>query len=384
MSDRLVLEGRLVLDDRVARGRLVVVDGLIDAVETDGTPASDEASESNDNVPYLAPGFVDVHVHGWGGHDAMGDLAALDGMARALLRHGVTSFLPTGYTAPLPTLVAFAERVRGWIPAAPADGADPLGFNLEGPFLAEARKGAHDAALLRDPADVDPSDIEPLLDGLRLMTVAPERPGALALIERLAARGIRVSMGHSAADIEAAEAGYAAGGSSTTHLFNAMTGVDHRAPGLAVTALGDDDVFVELIADGEHVHRALWPLITRMKGPDRLLLVSDAISLAGTGDGRATIGGLAVEVVGRRVTLVGTPTLAGSVIALDDAVRNLVASGVPLPAAVAAASRNPLAMLGVSDRGRLAVGQRADIVELGADLGVRRVLRGGHMLEGGS
>ena len=162
------------------------------------------------------------------------------------------------------------------------------------------------------------------------------------------------SIGHSAATFEEARAGYEAGATSTTHLFNAMSGVDHRAPGVAVAALLDDAAYVELIADGIHVHPALWPLITRLKPPDRLLLVSDAIALAGMGDGRGRIGGLEVEVVGERVTLAGTSTLAGSVIALDTAVRNVVASGVPLPAAVAAASRNPLALLGISDRGRIA------------------------------
>jgi N-acetylglucosamine-6-phosphate deacetylase len=146
---------------------------------------------------------------------------------------------------------------------------------------------------------------------------------------------------------------------------------------VAVAALGRDDVYVELIADGEHVDRSLWPIITRTKPVDRLLLVSDAIPMAGTGDGRKTIGGLEIEVHGLRVTLVDGGALAGSVIALDDAVRNLVASGVPLPAASAAASRNPLAMLGITDRGRIAVGQRADLVELDDDLAVRRVMRGG-------
>ncbi len=133
-------------------------------------------------------------------------------------------------------------------------------------------------------------------------------------------------MGHSAATVEEARAGYAAGGTSTTHLFNAMTGLDHRAPGLAAAALVDDGAYVELIADGIHVDRALWPIITRLKPVDRLLLVSDAIALAGMGDGRTRIGGLEVEVTGDRVTLVGTTTLAGSVIALDTAVRNLVAT----------------------------------------------------------
>ncbi|MGZ9275978.1 MAG: N-acetylglucosamine-6-phosphate deacetylase [Candidatus Limnocylindrales bacterium] len=363
------VSGRLVLDDRVAGGRITVEDGRIAAIALDDHPTADG--------PYLAPGFVDVHVHGWGGHDAMGDPAALDGMARRLLRRGVTSFLPTAVTAPLGELVAFAERVRTWLPDAPGNGAEPLGFNLEGPFLAPARRGAHDPAHLQVPSSAPRPTLEPLIDGLRLLTIAPELPGATDLIRWLRDRDVATSIGHSAATIEEAHAGYAAGARSTTHLFNAMTGVDHRAPGVAVAALLDDAVYVELIADGIHVHPALWQLVTRLKPPDRLLLVSDAIALAGMGDGRGRIGGLDVEVVGQRVTLIGTSTLAGSVIALDTAVRNVVASGVPLPAAVAAASRNPLALLGISDRGRIAEGQRADLVELDPELRVRRVMRAG-------
>jgi N-acetylglucosamine-6-phosphate deacetylase len=367
-----ILTGRLVLDSRVEVGRVTIDGGLIVDVAPAGADGATEAA-----TPYLAPGFVDVHVHGGGGHDAMGDTAALDGMARHLLRHGITSFLPTAVTAPLSGLVTFAQRVRAWLPVAPSDGAQPLGFNLEGPFLAEARRGAHDATFLLAPADVDRDDLEPLVDGLRVATIAPELPGATDLIGWLRERGVVSSLGHSAATLAQGRAGYAAGATSTTHLFNAMTGVDHRAPGLAVAALLDDEAYVELIADGVHVDPALWPLITRLKPADRLLLVSDAIALAGMGDGRGWIGGLEVEVAGGRVTLVGTTTLAGSVIALDDAVRNLVASGVPLPAAVAAASRNPLALLGVADRGRIAVGQRADLVELDDALRVRRVMRAG-------
>ena len=364
--------GRLILDSEVVAGTVTIEDGVIVGIEEQPDRAGGDAK-----LPFIAPGFVDVHVHGWGGHDAMGDVDALDGMARALLRRGVTSFLPSGVTSPLSELVSFAERVRRWLPDAPVDGAEPLGFMLEGPFLAPARKGAHDPTHLRVPADVPSADLEPLIDGLRLITIAPELPGALELIGALRARGVRTSMGHSAATLAEARAGYAAGGTTTTHLFNAMTGVDHRSPGLAVAALTDDAVFVELIADGHHVDIALWPIITRTKPLDRLLLVSDAIPLAGLGDGRARIGGLEIEVVGGRVTVVGTTTLAGSVIALDSAVRNLVRSGVALPAAIAAATRNPAAMLSVTDRGRIAVGQRADLVELDDYLVVSRVMRSG-------
>jgi N-acetylglucosamine-6-phosphate deacetylase len=367
-----MISGRLVLDERIAPGVISVEDGRIAAVE------SDEAAIDG---PLLSPGFVDVHVHGWGGHSAMGDPAALDGMARALLRRGVTSFLPSAWSTPIAELVAFAERVRTWLPDAPRDAAQPLGFNLEGPFLAPAKRGAHDPRHLLIPADVPFSDLEPLVDGLRLMTVAPELPGAIELIRWLRERGVACSMGHSAATLDEARAGYAAGGTTTTHLFNAMSGVDHHLPGLAVAALGNDAAYVELIADGHHVESSLWPIITRTKPAGRLLVVSDAIPLAGMGDGRARIGDLEVDIVGGRVTIVGTTTLAGSVIALDDAVRNLVRSGLPIPAAVAAASHNPLAMLGIHDRGRIAVGQRADLVELDDELRVRRVMRRGDWVE---
>lgn len=373
-SGRTELRGRLVLDDRVVPGRVVVEDDRIASVDLDETGASGGTAP----LPFLAPGFVDVHVHGWGGHSAMGTTDDLDGMARALLGRGVTSFLPTAWTTPMAELHAFADRVRAWIPRATEDGAQPLGFNLEGPFIAPARKGAHNPDLLATPADVPWSEIEPLIEGLMLTTIAPEIPGGLELIGRLQERGVRVSIGHSAADLAGANAGYDAGGTSTTHLFNAMTGVEHRAPGVAVAALIRDDAFVELIADGQHVHPALWPIIWRTKPTDRLMLVSDALPLAGMGDGRVTLGGLEIEVRGGRATLAdGSGTLAGSVIALDTAVRNLVGQGASLPAAVAAASRNPLAMLGITDRGRIAAGQRADLIELDDELGVRRVMRSG-------
>ena len=332
--------------------------------------------------PFIAPGFVDVHVHGRGGHDAMGPDGALDGMARALLRHGVTSFLPTAVTAPLGELAAFAERVRRWMPAAPADGAGPLGFNVEGPFIAAARKGAQNPAYIRVPAEVSATDLEPLLEGMRLMTIAPEVPGAIELIRWLRGRGVTASLGHSAATVEEGRAGYAAGARTTTHLFNAMSGVDHHAPGLAVAALPEDDAYVELIADGHHVREALWPIILRAKPADRLLLVSDCVAFGGTAARRGMLGGLEVMMDGERCVLAESGNLAGSVIALDSAVRNLARAGVPLARAVAAASREPLALLGVTDRGRLEPGQRADLVELDDDRAVRRVMRGGRWFPG--
>jgi len=364
----IAARGRIVFDDAIVAGRLVVDDGRIAAIEPDDRESAG---------PFIVPGFADLHVHGWGGFNAMGPRSDLDGMARALLRRGVTSFLPTAVTAGLDELGAFADRVRAWIPAAPGDGAGPLGFNLEGPFISPARKGAQNPAFIAVPAAVAHETLVPLLPGLRVMTVAPEIEGGIELIRWLVANGVVASLGHSAAGLGQARAGYAAGAASTTHLFNGMSGVDHHAPGLAVAALTDDRVAVELIADGHHVDPALWPIIERTKPAGRLILVSDALPQAGLGDGRMTIGGLEVEVRDGSARLAGSDTLAGSVIALDSAVRNLVAAGLSLPAAVAAASRNPLDLLGVTDRGRIAVGQLADLVELDDRLEVVRVARAG-------
>ncbi len=368
MSDQAVVRGRLVLRDRVAAGWVSVDHGRIASVELD---------DAESTGPWVMPGFVDVHVHGWGGHDAMGPEGALSGMSRALLAHGVTSFLPTAVTAPLDALRAFADRVRAWMPVAPADGAEPLGFNLEGPFISPARTGAQNPAFVRAPADVPAAELELLLEALRLTTIAPEVPGAIELIGWLAARGVASSLGHSVATAAEARAGYAAGARSTTHLFNAMSGVHQHDPGLASVALALDDVYTELIADGHHVDRLLWPLIVRTKPADRLVLVSDAMALAGTGGERGTLGGMEVEVHGDRCTLVSSGALAGSVIALDTAVRNLALAGVEMPRIAAASSGNALALLGVADRGGIEPGLRADLVELDDELRVRRVMRAG-------
>ena len=367
---RVSVAGRLVLADRVEPGRLIVDGGRIAGIEPDDVQRAG---------PYVMPGFVDVHVHGWAGNDAMGGRDALDGMSRTLLQRGVTSFLPTGVTSTMPELVTFAESVRSWLLGAPTDGARPLGFNIEGPFISDAKRGAHNPELVRSSVDeaLDLAALVPITDGLRIMTVAPEIPGGLELIAWLRDRGVAVSLGHSAATEAQARAGYAAGGRTTTHLFNGMSGVDHRRPGLAVAALTDDDIYVELIADGHHVHPAVWALIERAKPRDRLVLVSDALSMSGTGPGRATLGGMDIDVYEDRATLAGSDTLAGSVIALDTAVRNVILEGLDVVAASAAASANPLALLGVSDRGTLAPGMLADVVVLDDAFRLQHVIRGG-------
>ena len=201
------------------------------------------------------------------------------------------------------------------------------------------------------------------------------------MIEALAGRGVRVSLGHSAATAAQARAGYAAGAVTTTHLFNAMIGVIHRDPGLALSALLDDAVWVELIADTLHVDPELWPLIWRMKPAERVVLISDGISLAESGRSRGMLGALEVRVDGDRATLVDGGNLAGSVSALDYELRNLVRHGVPLADAARASAANAAELLDLRDRGRLVPGLRADLVELdGQTFGVRRVMRGGEWI----
>ena len=374
-SRRASVSGRLVLDDRVADGRITIEDGRIAAVDLD-----DGRAAMTRTARIIAPGFVDVHVHGWGGHDAMGDAAALDGMARALLRQGVTSFLPTAVTAPLDELVAFAERVRTWMPGAPDDGAEPLGFNLEGPFLAAARarrarradtcrrrprcpRGDARAAHRRAAADDDRARAA-RRDG-------PHRAGSTTGAWRSRSVTRRRRSPRRAA-------GYEAGATSTTHLFNAMSGVDHRSPGVAVAALLDDAVYV-----GAH----------RRRDPRRSGVVAahHAPQAAGSaaagerrrrarGDGRRARADRRARRGGRGSA--GHPGRDGDAGRIRDRARHGASAtssgpGSRCPAAVAAASRNPLALLGISDRGRIAAGQRADLVELGSDLAVRRVMRAG-------
>jgi N-acetylglucosamine-6-phosphate deacetylase len=367
MSERKV-SGRLVLDDRVMGGSLRIEDGWIVEVAAD---------ESAGGGPYICPGFVDLHVHGSGGFDAMGGPAALDGMARYLARRGVTSFLPTAVASPVERLLEFAQGARDWMRSPGPGGATAAGFNLEGPFLSPAKKGAQSEAFLARPEDVPWPRLEPLLPGLRVITVAPELPGALELIRRFTEAGAIVALGHSNATALEARAGYAAGARTTTHLFNAMSPVHQHSPGLAVEALADRSVAVELIADGHHVDRTLWPIVWACKPAAKVILVSDAISLAGAGEGILQLGDITVEVGRDRSTVAGTDTLAGSVISLDTAVRNVAEAGIPLPQAVAAATRNPLELIQVHDRGRLAPGQRADLVLLDGGLCVQTVLLAG-------
>ena len=353
---RIGVEAALV-DGALVPGDLEVVDGVVTGYGLAVTG----------NGGWIAvPGFVDLQVNGFGGVDLIG--ADADGYRRAgeaLLETGVTAYLPTFISAPEDDLVAALASVP-----LEADGPRLLGVHLEGPFLAESRIGIHPPSARRDP---DLALLERLLAAgpVRLMTLAPELPGANELIDLLLLRGVAVSCGHTNATAEQATAAFDRGVRSVTHLFNAMRPFRHRDPGLAGAALARDDVVVQIILDGVHLAPETAQLVWRAAA-GRVALVTDAVAGAGMGDGAYLLAGSEIEVrngVARGVDDV----LAGSALTMIDAVRNLHELGVPLSEAVQAATGIPARVLGSSSLGRLDVGSSADLVVLDDNLELDRV-----------
>jgi N-acetylglucosamine-6-phosphate deacetylase len=346
----------------LVKGDVEVVDGRVSAVGL--------AARRGHGV--AVPGYVDLQVNGFGGVDFLD--ADADGYRKAgeaLLETGVTAYLPTLITSPEQQILAAMREV-------PVSEARPriLGMHLEGPFLSPNRLGTHEASSRRDP---DPALLERLLDSgpVRMMTLAPELPGATELIDRLLERGVAVSLGHTDATAEQANAAFDRGARSVTHLFNAMRPFLHRDPGIVGAALAREDVVVWIIVDGIHLApetvRVTWHAAR-----ERLALVTDAITGAGAADGSYSLGNLDVRV--HEGTVRGPDgVLAGSVLTMDEAVRNLHALGVPFEEAVAAATSTPAGVLGEPELGRIDVGLPADLVVLNEGLEIERVLVGGEV-----
>jgi N-acetylglucosamine-6-phosphate deacetylase len=291
-------------------------------------------------------GLIDLQVNGAAGHDLTTDPAAVWSVGAALAGHGVSAFLPTLVSPSFATI----DRARAVLLAGPPpgfSGANPLGWHVEGPFLSPARAGAHDRAALRSPDLGAVADWSPA-SGVRMVTLAPELPGALEIVAALAGRGVVVSIGHSEASHAEAAAAFDAGARFVTHLFNAMAPLDHREPGLIGAALADERVTVGLIPDGLHVHPAVVRLVWRLAGPARLAVVSDAIAALGMPPGRYELAGREVLVDADSVRL-PDGTLAGSVLPLDRAVRNLaVFAGIEPDEARRAATEVPARLLGLA------------------------------------
>jgi len=313
----------------------------------------------------LAPAYLDVHLHGAKGHDVMeATPAALAAIGEFLAQHGTGSFLATTITTPLDATLRSLAGLAKLAAQPPVEGqARLIGIHLEGPFLSHTKRGVQPAEDLLAPDIATFDRLYEAAEGqIRLMTLAPELPGAVELISHATARGVRVSLGHSNATAAETRAAIAAGAVSATHTFNAMRPLYHREPGILGTVLADDSMFAELICDGIHVAPEIVRLWWKAKGAERAILVTDAMSATGMPDGTYQLGGFAVEVAQGRAMARGV--LAGSVLTLDRALANFLAfTGAPLEEALRLLTVNPASMTGLADRaGSLAVGQAASFV----------------------
>ncbi len=325
---------------------------------------------------YVIPGLVDIHTHGAMGEDfSDGNPAGMQPMADYYAAHGVTSFLATTMTLKEETLTPAMHTIRDF---KRQGGAKCAGIHLEGPFLCYAKRGAQAAENLHKP-DADLFDRLNAASGgmVKLVTVACEEEGAEAFI-RNASQKCTVSLGHSTADYDTAMAGFAAGATHATHLYNGMPSFLHRAPGIIGAAL-DSGASVELICDGLHIHPAVIRATYKMFG-DKLNLISDSLRCAGMPDGDYELGGQPITMKNGKATLTGTDTLAGSSISMLDALRNVVKFGLPLEAAVYAASTAPAQAAGLSDIGAIEAGRAADLLVLDKDLNLKAVFINGERL----
>lgn len=372
---KVIRGGRIVTPTGVVEGREIIVEGTsIVAVRGQREAADGEVIDARGLT--VAPGFIDVHVHGGGGYSLLGrDAEQMRSYARWVVRHGVTGFL-IGATGPTPERFA-AQIEAGRIAAsAPLPGsAETLGFHFEGPFISPKRHGAFDPRSLRAPSV---AELDQILDAAgplaRLMTIAPELLGAEGVIRRGVERGMTMSMGHTDATVEQARDGFAWGIRHTTHTFNAMRPLGHRDPGPIAAALTADDVTCELIGDMIHVQPAAAQVLLRCKGAGNTVLVTDGIQLASSTDGAFAFGSRPVAIAGG-VARLEDGTIAGSIATMDANVRNIAGLGVPLHEVIQMASTNPARVCGVGERkGSLAPGMDADLVFLDEHLNVRMTI----------
>lgn len=375
--NRLLLQHVQLVPQGWAQGWLLVEDGQIATLGQGEPPAIADAVVQDGAGLLAVPGFIDVHVHGAVGRDTMDATPeALHDMARFFASHGVTSFLATTMTGSGPDISrALKNAARCTDPV--EGGAIILGVHLEGPYLNVTMKGAQDGQYIRR---ADPAEYQAWLDlnVIRQVTVAPEFAENERFIQDCAARGITVSMGHTAATYEEVRRALTLGARQTTHTFNAMGAVNHRKPGTAGAALTIDELACELIADTIHVHPAILKLVVRAKGPSQVVLITDAIMGAGMPEGDYELGGQAVHVANNTATL-ADGTLAGSVLTMDRALHNiLAATGLPLSEVWPMTSANAARQLGLGSRkGQLAEGYDADIVLLSQDHTVQRTFARG-------
>jgi N-acetylglucosamine-6-phosphate deacetylase len=378
-------------------GQLITANGAVEnpriSIYDDGTIASIEAGEPGASDTTLTSTFFDIHVHGAAGRDAMeGTPRALRRIGEFLATKGVAHYLATTVTAPIERTLRALEGIAEAIETAEIEtevhGARPVGIHLEGPFISHAKRGVHPPADIQSPSIPLFQRMQQAARGhIKLLTIAPETPGALDLIDYATAKGTHVSIGHSDATSEQARTAIAAGATTATHTFNAMRRLDHREPGIAGVVLDAENLYAELICDGIHVAPEFVRLWLRTKGEERAILVTDGISATGMPDGNYMLGELEVSVQdGKCLSAAdlaeGIETLAGSVLTMDRAVANVQRiTGTSLATAIRLASRNPARMLGLDKLGEIAVGQPANFNIFSADGTLQQTMLRGRLLE---
>lgn len=375
MTAPITLAGRIVTPDGIIDGHLEMVGGRIATLSAASIP---------DDAPWLVPGFVDMHVHGGGGHTfTTSDVASARGAAAFHQAHGTTTLLASLVSSPYDVMLAATKAYAPLV-----DDGTVAGIHFEGPYLSAALCGAQNPAYLRPPSVVEvESLIEAGAGSVRMMTIAPELPGAIEAIRLLVAHGVVAAVGHTDASYRQVVDAIDAGATVGTHVFNGMRPPHHRAPGPVYALLGSPSVTCEFIADGAHLADETLEFAFTVAGADRAALVTDAMAAAGMPDGSYELGGQAVIVihgVARLATAsadhgtAATPgAIAGSTLTMDAAFRRAARITGSIVAASLAASTNPARALGLTDRGLLAVGQRADILTLSPDLAITAVHRAG-------
>lgn len=372
-----ILNGTILDPENELTGyHILVEDGLIKAINP-GALDNNTCDEIIDarNLKII-PGMIDIHTHGAMGMDTMdASQEALATMARFYARHGVTSFLPTTLAASKTETMAAITAVQDYQPE--NDGAQILGIHLEGPYLDEQYCGAQPIQFLRKP---DPREYHQWFESgvVKLITVAPEMPGAMEMISQGAGVGIRFAVGHSQASLEQMHLAVKAGLDQATHFFNGMPSLHHRNPGIVGAVLSDDRIYAQLILDGNHVHPTVIKIAVKAKGVSKILLITDSIRAAGMNDGEYLLGSEMVEVKDG-VARTSKGGLAGSTLTMDAGLRNLVKfTGDPLSQALTTATSNPALAMGMKGKkGVLAPGADADIVLMDEEFNIHLTMVGG-------
>ena len=385
MSTTLIHAGRAFTPTtEIKDAGILIREGVIEAIgPRAGMSLPAGAQEIRATEKTAVPGFIDVHIHGAGGRDVMeGSAEALRVVARKVSQYGTTSLVATTVTASPEQTLRAVEGIAAYIGRqheSDESRAEVLGIHFEGPFISKERRGVHPSEWIQPPsaATLD-KFLKAAAGNARMITIAPELPGAAPCMDAAREAGLVVSIGHTDATYEQARAAMARGARSATHVYNAMRPFSHRDPGVIGAVLTSPDINAELIADGVHVEEAAMKLLLLAKGAAHITLVSDGLSATGMPDGKYTLGGFEVTVSGG-VCRNAEGILAGSTLTLDRALRNIVALGISLSDAVRMLTLNPATLLGIEfKKGSLRVGADADILLLDEELHVTNVwARGG-------